>query len=381
MAPSTTPSISEHWLTMMTCTVCENTPDESPVYLCNLGHTLCLNCFKNMTKNGIPQCTKCQSTKFKAKNVSPDFLKKLKHKPGIGRPRRYPSQQSRHSSPAASIDDVKTKDEAITMEKLFQLPSERIQEIFEEASKKKVSKDGATIFPSCRRCKNPINKQYNYIVDSRDSSDWLVRKYNKPCMKEVCSSTSMCSRKPLNCPHKPCNKIIAMSSFLTHFKHEHTDIPRYSTDRGKELEIQLDTDAIEFDSTFCLGMVTVYETSKLNMCRNNTPAATVAKKFSQRIPLDTFWIMVSGSHESKRSHAYIIFWLFTSNEQFYNCTLEVASQKEVTSYSTFCSVNSMQDSHEIKDVAQRLNCLYLTYGAMESILSCGTKPKFRLTVH
>ncbi|KRT79758.1 hypothetical protein AMK59_7135 [Oryctes borbonicus] len=379
MAPSTAASISEHWLTLMTCTVCENTPDESPVYLCNLGHTLCLNCFKNMTKSGIPQCTKCQSTKFKAKNVSPDFLKKLKFKPGIGRPRRYPIPQSRTISPAPSEQQMKNRDETITMEKLFQLPSERLQEIFEEASKKKLAlQDG--IAPNCRR---PKSKVPNWNQNKKDSSEWLVKKYTKPTMKETYSTTSMCSRKPLNCPHKPCNKIIAMSSFHTHFKHEHTDIPRYSVDRGKELEIQLDTDVLEFNTTFCLGMVTLYETNRLNVCRSNnpTPAANVVRRFAQRVPIDTFWIMVSGSCEAKKSHAYIIFWLFTSNDQFYNCTLEVAAQKEIMSYSTFCSVNCMQDSHEVKAVAQRLNCLYITYGAMESILSYGTKPKFRMTIH
>lgn len=328
--------------------------------------------------SGIPQCTKCQSTKFKAKNVSADFLKKLKIKPGIGRPRRYPQPlHSRSPSPIPSEQGTINKDETITMEKLFQLPSERLQEIFEEASRRKLAqKEGVS---TCRRCK-PAEKTHNWNINAMDSCDWLVKK--KSPMREVNSSTSMCSRKPLNCPHKPCNKIIAMSSFHTHFKHEHTDIPRYSVDRGKELEIQLNTEAFEFNTTFCLGMVTIYEVSKINMCRNaQNTAASVARKFAQRLPLDTFWIMVSGSSESRKSHAYMLFWLFTNNDQFYNCTMEVASQKEKMCYSTFCSVNSMYDSHEVKDVAQRLNCLYITYGAMESILSYGPKPKFRLTLH
>lgn len=87
-------------------------------------------------------CQICGSKDFQADVRSSDFLKKLKLKPGIGRSCRYKiktceSPQSRNSSCerwGQSQEEVCPADsnlkESVTVEKLFRLPKEDLEELF-----------------------------------------------------------------------------------------------------------------------------------------------------------------------------------------------------------------------------------------------------------
>lgn len=315
--------------------------------------------------------------------VSQDFLRKLKTKPGIGRPFRY---SQRTHSPESKCDVGKTpscKDNTVTVEKLFQLSRDQLSVLFHDKNKGKIKNLKGSYVMKAGAERNEIkNEKRDQVVKNseevQESRIWLT-KTNKLLTRKESSITSLHSKKPLNCPHDPCRKIIAISSFLTHFKHEHPDIPRYSMERGKELNLCVDPAIVEHNTTICLGLVTVYDINRLQLSK--PPASNVMNKFSKKIPIDTFWIMVSGSPFEKRQHAYILYWLFTNNDDFYNCTLEVSSYKDILIYSTFCGVNDIQDSQNIIEVAQRLNCLYLPYGCVESMLKYGPKMNLRIIVH
>lgn len=336
---------------------------------------------------GPPQCSKCLSNKFRALHVSADFLQKLKQKPGIGRSRRYISYNFMPSQSGDSdVEDLSSVQNAVTLEQIFQLPKQQLQYLFDHAKDKREKLKGTgnsamlnVNFP----LKGELRDQEisKYYESQTESKIWLT-KNSKMTLKKNCSSSSLFSKKPLNCPHDPCQKIIAISSFFTHFKHEHPDIIRYTIERGKELTLVLDMTKIEHNNTICLGLVTVYDVNKISLNQNSVLLLnTVSKKFNQKIPIDTFWIMVSGSPEEKQSRAYVLFWLFSNNEDYYNCTIEASSEKDHISYSTFCGVNDMHDSQNIIEIAQRLNCLYLSYGSVLTMLNYGPNIQLRVTIH
>lgn len=104
-------------------------------------------------------------------------------------------------------------------------------------------------------------------------------------------------------------------------------------------------------------------------------------KLNARVPLDTFWLLVSGSKFEDAYRAYALFWLFVCNSAAYRCTLEAASAEDRTSCSILCGVNGSNDGQEVEDVARRLNCLYLTKGSMVAILEDGPDFILGITVH
>ncbi|XP_022917759.1 uncharacterized protein [Onthophagus taurus] len=390
MAPSLTKS--EHWLTLMCCSQCKQTPDESPIYICSLGHSLCLNCFKNLTHHGVPKCSTCKSTKFTAKMVSSDFLKKLKTRPGIGRPYRYGKVDQNQASSknfSFSQDNMKTNDETVTIEKLFQMSTHELQRFFDETSRRRTKL--TTLHAGANKSRmppKPLTNNTSCVWSSHYSN--LLKDESVPGtssdLNRIQSFTSLQSRKPLRCPHNPCGKIIAMSSFQLHFKHEHTDIPKTSMDRGKTLTINLKSTNFEYNRTICINMVTIREENELSTITNpNGFNANIARKFPEKVVVGTYWLMMSGSRETKRTHAYMLFWLFTNETKEQstnvNCTIEIASEHDEMAYSTFCSINILPDDLSANAIAKGLNCLYVTYGGIETLLSYGPNLLLRLTVH
>lgn len=153
-------------------------------------------------------------------------------------------------------------------------------------------------------------------------------------------------------------------------------------DRGKNLWINCDASIIEHNVTFCIGLITVYDVAKIEAgARASHGVANTCKKLKTRVPLDTFWLMVSGSPQEHAYSAYVLYWLFVCNNHPYTCTMDLMSAKDSVSYSVFCGVNGSGDSQEIEDVAKRLNCLCLTKGAMLAVLEDGADMKLGITVH
>lgn len=319
-----------------------------------------------------------------------DFLKKLRVKPGIGRPYRYKinNTDSAVSNCPTEIDKPSVQEPAVTVEQLFCLPKEDLTVLFAEQTKQKIRNAASPLPPRATKsvastlsAKKSTHKDLSKGENPSSTSVWLTKSSQKTLHCQSCFSFAQ-SKKPLRCPHDPCKKTVAVSSFLNHFKHEHPNIQRYNVDRGMQLVIPCNASHIEHDVTFCLAMITVYDVGSIKLSSKTAPhLANVCNRLNTKVPINTFWLLVSGSPEEKFSLAYALYWLFTSNNNDYTCTLEMASANDTTSYSTFCCVNGTNESQEIVDVAQRLNCLYLTKGSMMALLQDGSDLRLGITIH
>lgn len=321
-----------------------------------------------------------------------DFLKKLRVKPGIGRPYRYKINHTTDPVITCPTETDKPPEAPVTVEQLFCLPREELSMLFAEQTKQKIRNAAYPIPP--KNSKIISNAASEVIIPKRSghkdlskgenpstSSTWLTKSSQKTLNSQSCYSFAQ-SKKPLRCPHDPCKKTVAVSSFLNHFKHEHPQIRRYNVDRGMQLVIPCDASHVEHNVTFCVAMITVYDVNNIKLSPKALPnVANVYNKLSSKVPLNTFWLLVSGSQEERFSFAYALYWLFTNNDNNYTCTLEMASENDTVSFSTFCGVNGTNDSQEIPDVAQRLNCLYLTKGSMLALLEDGPELKLGITIH
>lgn len=335
---------------------------------------------------GYPQCTKCSSDKFKSLHVSSSFLSKLKYKPRIPRENRYVKIKQKESKKYSSTKLQPSNNSEVTLEKLFKLNKQQIQYLFDQTYEEKSRID---LLP----CEAALITKMPLKTEERDqelkqepsneNKMWL-RKASTMSLKKNSSVASLFSRKPLNCPHDPCKKIIAISSFYSHFKYDHPEIAQYMLERGAELCLPFDVTKLEHNKTICLGLIRVYDKYKRKSCTKlNVPSGSHIFKNNhhQRVPVDTFWIMMSGSPDEIQSHAYVLIWIFTNNNDYYNCTIEVSSENDNVCYSTFCGVNDMHDSQNITEIAQRLNCLYLSYGSVKNIFQYGLDTQLRIAIH
>lgn len=153
-------------------------------------------------------------------------------------------------------------------------------------------------------------------------------------------------------------------------------------DRGKNLSIYCDASVIEHNVTYCIGLITVYDVAKIDVgSRASTGVVNVCNRLKTRVPLDTFWLLVSGSPQEHPYSSYVLYWLFVCNNSSYTCTLDLMSANDKVNCSIFCGVNGAGDSQEIEDVAKSLNCLYLTRGSVMALLEDGPEIKLGLTIH
>lgn len=322
---------------------------------------------------GYPKCTKCSSDKFKSVHVSASFLEKLKNKPKVGG--RFPYRKTKPTPSDADLnlpsDDGESK---VTLEDLFQLNKEQIQHLFEQSFDYKLDVSSYEDRPKSETRDREVRQFENLRGDSK----CLLRRTSRASLKKNASSASLSSKKPLNCPHDPCKKIIAISSFYSHFQYDHPEISRHSLERGKQLSIPFVMAVLEHNKTTCLGLITVYDKFKKKPV---APFNTSLSSHNHKIPVNTFWIMLSGSPEEMEGSAYLLIWLFTNNDDYYNCTIELAAENDHVSYSTFCGVNDMHDSQNIPEIAQRLNCLYLSYGSARNVLQYGLDTRLRIMIH
>lgn len=306
-------------------------------------------------------------------------MNKLKNKPRVSRTNRYGHVDKNYGEKLANFDNNKDTLEVITssngnevtLEKLFGLNKEQVQCLF---NKTYDERNKFEIFPN--GCQNV--EEYKRLLKNNSTVDEINKldtSDDKRKASTVSLSTSiLSSRKPLICPHDLCKKIIAISSFYSHFKYDHPNIPRYPLERGKQLGLPFDVSTLEYNQTKCLGLITLYD-------RYKKTSSTSLTQAYPKISVDTFWIMMSGSQEEIQTHAYLLIWLFTNTDEYYNCTIEVCAENNAVSYSTFCSVNDIHDSQNISEIAKRLNCLYLTYGSVKNLLQHGLGMQLRISIH
>lgn len=176
--------------------------------------------------------------------------------------------------------------------------------------------------------------------------------------------------------------MVASSAFVTHFHHEHQDLPKYNTELGKELCMPFDVTSIEYDSRYCIAIIYVYEknTIDINYSRSSRSVINTCTKFSGKIPVNTFWLMVSGSPKNDTSLAYACLWLFNATEEKYRCTIELSSRHDSTCFSTQCEISTIPHQN-LNDVVVNLNCLLLSRESLTNLLREGPSLNLRVTVH
>ncbi|KAK5648746.1 hypothetical protein RI129_003638 [Pyrocoelia pectoralis] len=159
------------------CNICNELLNNSlRLYKCNMGkHLICYTCFLRLSKNGSPHCSKCNSLVLKA-------------------------------TASVGFDEYKN----ITVEKLFRLPTEKINVLLCNSKEK-----------------------LNNVTEQLQEKQW----------------------KPIKCPHIPCSKTLNSSSLRNHFIYEHSNIPIYQLTRGNELQIKTDVSYLEHGITNCIGVI------------------------------------------------------------------------------------------------------------------------------
>ncbi|XP_072392627.1 uncharacterized protein [Diabrotica undecimpunctata] len=360
---------ANHWTTIVKCNLCDEIPRTVPLYQCPLNHQYCIDCFvdlkrryKGYQKNGAT-CVVCKVTgAFTQSKVNADFLNKIKTKPGIGRPYRYNANQIFNNGFNCNRLDLKDQKVQnglnVTVEALFRLPTDEVRLLL---SKKNGIVDRVVSKPS-------------HVFEI--SQNTLIKTNSQRTLPQQ-------SKVPIKCPHKPCKKVVATSTFVTHFKHEHPNIPKYNVERGKEICLPCDVSSIEHNSNYCIAVITVYEFNKIDI-RNSQSSQSVIKtcsKFSQHIPINSFWLMVTGSPEKKPSQASALFWLFCPCEDHYRSTIELCSKSDSIAFSTYCEVHVTAHNLMYKDIAGELNCLMVSKASLGALLREGPELNLRITVH
>lgn len=294
-------------------------------------------------------------------------MNKVKKKPGIGRSYRYNSNslidngynycRSEQTNVASQ-----TNDGGVTVEAIFQLSKTELQKLFSR------NRDLTSPIAS-----GPFSESLGYVSSENEYSQLNGCRLGTPLQ----------SKMPLKCPHKPCKKMVAISSFVSHFKHEHQDIPKYTIQRGKELWLSCDISDIEYNEQYCIAMITVYEINKIDvqLSRSSQSVIKTCGKFTQQVPVSSFWLMVSGSLEKNPNVAYALYWLFTTSEEHYQSTIELSSKNDSVSFSTYSGINNNPQHNTFNDVAGNLSCLILSQASLGALLKEGPEINLRITIH
>ncbi|KAK9889723.1 hypothetical protein WA026_007104 [Henosepilachna vigintioctopunctata] len=371
---------SDHWAAVCICNRCRKIPDSTSLYHCPFQHQFCSSCFHKMKKNyrGKEEngcfCEICRTSfNFKETKINPELLRKLKSTPGISRPLRYGTSTllnrlSDISSLPNHIHDSSSI--PVTVENLFGLPKSDLTKLLDR----------------------------KYCGDSKNESDIgeksLEAKFRG---SRTNSSSSFCknpastspsinqfsSHKPVICPHYPCNKMVAVSSFANHFRYEHPELKKYSTERNREILIPLDISSAEYGKSLCIAILTVYETNKFDLLKSRSTNSVIrtCRKFCQKVPLGSFWVMLSGSKSKKKSQSYILIWVFTNNDGNFRSTIELSTKSDNVSFSCFNCVNGVAENLTVDDLASKSNCLFISYGSVVGLLREGEELNLRVTVH
>lgn len=435
MAVALKPHANEHWLTLLNCYRCGKAPTESPIFKCGNGHTVCNGCYAREVKGlSMEVCPCCGSSILTRKEISMDLVHKLTTKPGIGRPRRYAPRSSvvnannllspsMVTSSITALSDLQSPiarsriirpdtdfdysdDTMITLEKLFQMPRDKVNELLDSDTMRRIKSKADCTQVLYELGKSPPDKTRSEAKIETSELGLLPKSFS--------SSMTLASKKPITCPITDCNKIVAQSSFQSHFKFDHSDLPRILSERGKDFIVLVDADVFSFNTSHCIGVATIYNHSttftiiNASSCSANSSEAsasscnTVSVNTPRRhhgtsgynglnssLPIGDsgislpchFWIMVSGSAHMRPENAYALFWVFSYRDEQTMCTMELSSRRDVFSSSIQCAVHGLQDSQDIRELSGSLNCLFVPYGALKTMLSCGTAVNLRVTIH
>lgn len=310
----------------------------------------------------------CESPmNFRETRINPEFLKKLKSNPGVGRPYRYDSNTlsntTKNSSMESGINHQSTRPP--TVENLFGLPQADLNKLFEGKNK-----GDCVVEQKWGKTQSNIFGNYRSPMLTRSNSKYL----NLP---------QFSSHKPVVCPHHPCNRMIAISSFANHFRYEHPELKKYATERHKDTLLPLDISMSECGKTLCLAIITIYENNKIDVLRSRSTHSVIktCRKFCQKVPIDSFWVMLSASKSRRKSQSYILIWLFSNSTDKYHSTIELSSKNDNVSFSCFSDVNAIPENLNVDEVAKKFNYLYVGYGSAAGLLREGRDLNLRIAVH
>lgn len=218
--------------------------------------------------------------------------------------------------------------------------------------------------------------------DTTDEKDIFIKRGETESLLKMRSTMSVSSKQPMHCPHDPCRKIVTASSLEGHFTYEHCFTPKYTLERGKELQIILDPSILEYGKTFCLGVITYdKKKSSVNPSESSTLNHTVNKSSARGVTTEKFWIMVSSFSEKKKLLSYVLFWLFINKDHHYQCRLELTSTKDIMCYSVLCSVHMINVRNVgVEEVHTKMTCLHVPCGGIENQLLLGPKLTFTIAI-
>lgn len=201
-------------------------------------------------------------------------------------------------------------------------------------------------------------------------------------------------QKPMQCPHKTCGKMVTSSAFVNHFKRDHGDVPKIKVGRGEDLIINFDASWIEHKIDHCIAMITVYEVNKIEVTQSRSSQSVIetCQRFNRKLPIDTFWLMVSGLLISTNNHsppdlcAYSAIWMFTSSENHYRCTIELASKSDRSSISTFCNIQKCSNYYKnagnaFTFLSENMNCMLFCESTIIGLLNDGPELNLRIVIH
>lgn len=290
----------------------------------------------------------------------PDCFNRTRSKPGIGRPYRY----NTNTLPITKYNYSKNYQD-------FYTPSTSA-----------INNEDEDVFETLIGMSKEKFYQSQAIYKQNPHHLFPEKKTRSRSPKSKFSLPPLTSKRPFRCPHKPCHKTVALAQFVNHFKSEHKDIPTCAVERGKELLLPCDVSLIEYNVHFCLAMITVYEINRVDYLKAGGSQSIVrtCNKFCQKIPINTFWLMVTGSYEKRPNSAYCIFWLFTNSDESYKCTIELGSRNDSVSLSTYCAVTNAVDK-DFLNVKNKLHGLIVTKSSLRFILKEGALLNLRVIVH
>ncbi|XP_056646490.1 uncharacterized protein LOC130451479 isoform X2 [Diorhabda sublineata] len=343
-----------HWTTIVRCNMCGKIPEQVPLYQCPLEHQYCMDCyFKLRDRCNKPihneaTCIVCKATGiFTQSKINADYLHRIKARPGIGRPYRYnineiANKDSENSRPSTSKLPKEKTERNITLESLFGLPSKELKQLLS------------------RKTRTPETLQSNEPLKSTCGSP-------RPNPEHTISQQS---KIPIKCPHGPCKKVITTSSLISHFKYDHAGIPSHDIRRDRELCLKLNVTDIKHNNHHCLGIITVYEP--------NTTAIDTCKQY---VPVDSFWLLVTGFIGPHIDDALVIIWLFCPCKDSYHTTIELSSKSGTMAFSTYCEVHTSAQNLEFEDIASKLHCLLLSRTSIIALLEDGPELDLMIIIH
>ncbi|KAF5283295.1 hypothetical protein FQR65_LT13974 [Abscondita terminalis] len=137
-----------------------------------------------------------------------------------------------------------------------------------------------------------------------------------------------------------------------------------SSERGKELQTQIDISIFEHGIMKCIGIIQLLSPLDNDTKKNTNPL---------------FWLLMCASKHKKNS--YVLYWITTHSDSDFQYTIETYSPVDGTSCATYCRVLDVRDNMTISDIIKSSNCMFLSYGSVTNLVDQNGKLNVCITIH